>query len=281
MHKLDSPMPKPKKKAQTPLGKSLVNFDNPPINEVVCGVGFRSLGRLFSPYLGRWWSEILKDFPNVKMADPIIGPTEQSAFPILERTMLVSKDESQMIQLQPSRFYYNWVRARDDQIYPRFSKVYSTFDGWFSKFEKFIRRNNIGEIDPTEYTLTYVNYIPEGDGWNVLADVHRVLPDISWRKSRKRRYISEPADIHFRYIFPIHEQPGRVTATIQRGVRRSDQVSILRLELAAQAAKADGLPGHNAESMSEWFEAAREAIVLGFVDLTDESVQVKYWGRRD
>ncbi len=56
---------------------------------------------------------------------------------------------------------------------------------------------------------------------------------------------------------------------------------ILRLELAAQATTTDGLPGHNAESMLEWFEAAREAIVLGFVDLTDESVQVKYWGRRD
>ncbi len=56
---------------------------------------------------------------------------------------------------------------------------------------------------------------------------------------------------------------------------------VLRFELAAQANVKDGLSEHSDRSMAEWFEAAREAIVLGFLDLTDEHVQVKYWGRKD
>lgn len=273
-------MPK-QKTARTQPEKSLVDFDRPPVNEVVCGVGFPALNKLLTPYIGLWWAKIRKEFPDAKKADPILGNVEQGAFPIFERTMFVAKDGSQMIQLQPTRFYYNWVKSEEKQIYPRYSQVYGEFNKWLSKFEDFLRVNNIGEIDPIEYTLTYVNHIPQGDGWDSLEDVHKVLPDISWRKTRKRKYVSEPSDLHFRYVFPIHDQPGHLTATIQRGTRKSDQIPVLRLELAAQATATDGLPKHCAESMSEWFNAAREAIVLGFLDLTDESVQVQVWGRRD
>lgn len=274
-------MPKPKKKARTPPENSLVDFDNPPVNEVVCGIGFQPLERLFAPYIGLWWCENQKAFPIVRKAQPIIGPIEQNALNFLERTMLVAQDETQMIQLQPTRFYYNWIKAQDTEDYPRYSRVYKAFVDWLAKFTRFVEANDIGVIDRLEYNLTYVNYIPQGHGWDSLKDIHKVLPDVSWRKTRSRKYLSEPADLNFRYVFPIREQPGRLTATIQRGIRRTDQVPILRLELAAQAAVADGLAEHSDQSMAEWFGAARKAIVLGFLDLTDGNVQLKYWGRRD
>ena len=269
------------KKAQTPSQMSLVDFDDPPINEVVCGVGFRHLDRFITPYVGLWWSEIRKDFPTARKADPIFGYLEKETIPFLERATFVSKDETQMIQLQPTRFYYNWIKSQEKQAYPRYSRVYKTFAEWLAKFTQFVTVNDIGAIDQLEYTLTYVNLIPQGQGWSSLKDIQKVLPDISWKKSRKRKYISEPADFNFRYVFPIKEHPGRVTATIQRGIRKADQVPVLRFELAAQATIKDGLREHTEQSMAQWFDAAREAIVLGFLDLTDEQVQIKYWGRRD
>lgn len=269
------------KKTRTPSKKSLVDFDDPPVNEVVCGVGFRPLNQLIAPYIGLWWSEHRKDFPNVRKANPILGYVEREALSLFERTMLVSRDETQMIQLQPTRFYYNWIKAQETQIYPRYSQVYKAFVDWLAKFIQFVATNDVGVIDQVEYNLTYVNIIPQGHGWNSFKDIHKVLPDICWKKTRKRRYVSEPADFNFRYIFPIRDQPGRVTATIQRGIPKADQLPVLRLELAAQATVADGLPKHSEQSRAQWFEAAREAIVLGFLDLTDEHVQVKYWGRRD
>jgi uncharacterized protein (TIGR04255 family) len=269
------------KNAQSPSQESLVDFDKPPINEVVCGVGFRHLDRFITPYVGLWWSEIQKDFPTARKADPIFGFAEKGTMPLFERATFVSKDETQMIQLQPTRFYYNWIKSQGEQPYPRYSRVYKRFFEWHSKFTNFLSTNDIGLINLLEYNLTYVNLIPQGQGWNNLKDIHRVLPDISWEKSRKRKYISEPADFNFRYVFPISEQPGRVTVTVQRGTRKTDQVPVLRFELAAQATVADGLPEHTERSMAQWFGAAREAIVLGFLDLTDEKVQIKYWGRRD
>ena len=181
------------KKAQTPSQESLVDFDNPPINEVVCGVGFRHLDRFITPYVGLWWSEIRKDFPAARKADPILGYAEKETIPFFERATFVSKDETQMIQLQPTRFYYNWIKTQEEQAYPRFSGVYKGFVDWHAKFTKFISANDIGVIDRLEYNLTYVNLIPQGQGWNSLGDIHRVLPDLSWKKSRKRKYISEPA----------------------------------------------------------------------------------------
>ena len=269
------------KNVQTPSQESLVDFDDPPINEVVCGVGFRNLDRFITPYVGLWWSEIQKEFPAARKADPIFGYAEKDTVPIFERTTFVSKDGTQMIQLQPTRFYYNWIKSQEKQTYPRYSQVYKSFAEWLAKFTQFVTANDIGEIDRFEYNMTYVNLIPQGQGWSSLKDIQKVLPDISWKKSRKRKYISEPADFNFRYVFPIKEQPGRVTATIQRGIRKADQVSVLRFELAAQATIADGLPEYTEKSMAQWFDAAREAIVLGFLDLTDEQVQIKYWGRRD
>lgn len=269
------------KKVQTLSEKSLVDFDNPPINEVVCGVGFRHLDRFIAPHVGLWWSEIQKEFPVARKADPIFGYAEKDTVPIFERATFVSMDETQMIQLQPTRFYYNWIKSQEKQVYPRYSQVYKRFAEWHAKFTNFVSANDIGSLDRLEYNLTYVNLIPQGQGWNSLKDIHRVLPDISWKKSRKRKYISEPADFHFRYVFPINENPGRVAASIQRGIRKVDNVPVLRFELVAQATVADGLPEYTERSMAQWFEAAREAIVLGFLDLTDEKVQLKYWGRRD
>lgn len=268
-------------KAGTPNDKSLVDFDDPPVNQVVCGVGFSKLERLSPAYIGLWWAENRKDFPKTRTEPPIMGHSEKDEYPTLGRTILVSQDGTQLIQLQPTRFYYNWLKAEDTHLYPRYSKVYRAFTTWLAKFEQFLSANDIGKIEPAEYALTYVNHIPRGDGWNSLQDVDKVLPDISWRKSRRRKYLAEPTDLNFRYVFAIRDHPGRLIATIQTGIRQADQLPVLRLELAAQAIAADGLPKRNRKSMSEWFSAAREAIVLGFLDLTGELVQQNIWQRRD
>ncbi len=276
------PDPKPsRRKARTPAEKSLVDFDRPPVNEVVCGIGFLRLQNLSMPYIGLWWSENRAQFPKIRTKEPIMAFAEKDEFPIVGRTMFETEDEGQIIQIQPTRFYYNWVKSRRTNIYPRYSKVYRAFTNHWSKFCDFVSRNNIGDIQPVEYALTYVNYIPQGEPWQKLSDISKVLPDISWRKTRKRRYLAEPFDLNFRYVFALRDQPGRLVATIQRGVRKSDELPILRVELAASGTTEDGLEKHSPETMSHWFDGAREAIVLGFLDLTGDTVQIKTWGRKD
>ncbi len=274
--------PKPsRKKARTPAEKSLVDFDRPPVNEVACGIGFPRLQNLSAAYIGLWWSENRVQFPKSRAEAPIMAFAEKDDFPMVGRTMFVTKDETQIIQIQPTRFYYNWVKSKEKDIYPRYSKVYKAFTNYLSKFRDFVSKNNIGDIEPVEYALTYVNFIPQDKPWHKLSDIGKVLPDISWRKTRRRRYLSEPSDLNFRYVFALRDQPGRLVCTIQRVVRKSDKLPALRVELAASGTTADGLEKDSPEKMSQWFDGAREAIVLGFLDLTSDTVQIKTWGRRD
>lgn len=270
-----------KKKSPPAPDVSLVDFDHPPVNEVVCGVGFRAPKGFDQAYIGLWWSEHRKQFPKIRPAAPIVGHAEGKDFPFAGRSMFVNDDETKIVQIQQTRFYYNWIRLEDKQIYPRFHKVYKEFTTLLMEFEDFIAKNNIEKILPIEYALTYVNYVPQGSMWQTLSDIHRIFPDMRWRKAAQRRYLSEPTDINFRYVFPIKDRPGQLTAIVQRGTRKSDQVPVLRFEIQAQATDADGLPEHSPASMSKWFRAAREAIVLGFLDMTTETAQKKLWGRRD
>jgi hypothetical protein len=52
----------------------LVDFDSPPVTEVVLGVQFNSLERFLSPHLGLVWSEFKQEFPIVE-EHPYLPPT--------------------------------------------------------------------------------------------------------------------------------------------------------------------------------------------------------------
>ena len=62
---------------------------------------------------------------------------------------------------------------------------------------------------------------------------------------------------------------------VRNGVRAHDQTHLIVCEIAAR-----GIPvSDSQEAMWTWFDTAREWIVKGFVDLTDEKVQHDIWGR--
>src|SRR5437762_5745279 len=59
--------------AETPLPE----FDNPPVNEVVCGVLFKSIDTLLTPYLGVLWERFKREYPTCQEVPPIIPVIEQ------------------------------------------------------------------------------------------------------------------------------------------------------------------------------------------------------------
>jgi len=268
-------------------GPDLPEYENPPVIEVVCGVLFQPLGGLSGPYLGLLWERFREDYPMVQEM-PILAPiverfdvsppaeaqfSQVTAWP---RTWFIQKDETGLIQVQRDRFLYNWRKISEKHPYPRYHNVIGKFREHFSQFCDFLAEHDLGAIQPLQYEMTYINHIPEGEGWNTLADIGEVFPDLRWRSNSVRVFPS-PESILWRAAFVLPNQQGRLHASIVNAQWEKDgrNINILILELTARGI------GRNPsqEEMYAWFDLARESIVRTFTDLTSEIIQHAIWRR--
>ena len=69
----------------------------------------------------------------------------------------------------------------------------------------------------------------------------------------------------------------RLSAKVNKGIRKSDERPLFAFELRATGSGAD----KSLDKMEEWFATAHEWIVRGFADLTGAKVQEEIWKRDD
>jgi len=106
--------------------------------------------------------------------------------PPLPRIWFVHREDNGIIQVQQDRFLHNWKRAKPEDEYPRYPKVIKLFKDRLSKFRLFLKENELGFIEPLQYEMTYINHIPEGDGWVDMSNVGDVFPDFALRANKDR-----------------------------------------------------------------------------------------------
>src|SRR6266478_4823403 len=116
----------------------LPEFERPPVNEVVCGVMFKSLEQLLTPYLGLLW-ESYKEYPTCQETPPLIpivetfgeghsrNKPEFAEIPPLQRVWFVHKNGNGIIQVQRDRFLHNWRKLKLEDTYPRYGQVIGMF----------------------------------------------------------------------------------------------------------------------------------------------------------
>lgn len=261
----------------------LPEFARPPVIEVVCGVLFSELSSLLGAHIGLLWSKLRAEFDHAREVAPLAPAIEVftepravqiqlSNVPPLARTWLLTPKENGIVQIQKDRFLHNWKKVDPNDEYPRYGRVIQMFRERLSLFERFLSEHDLGVIDPRQYEMTYVNHIPEADGWSGLVDVGRVFPDIAWRFAGER-FLPEAEQLNWRASFPMPEQTGRLHASVRSTTRGPDKGRILLLELTAR-----GMPrGKSREEMWSWFDLAHEWIVRAFADLTHDDVRAKAW----
>ncbi len=264
----------------------LPEYDSPPVNEVVCGILFKPLDRLLTPYIGLLWEVFKSDYPTCQEAPPIIPiletfgerPVDQkpefAEIPPLPRVWFVHKDGSGVIQVQRDRFLHNWRKASPTNKYPRFEQVFGMFVSHLNLFELFLRKHELGRVSPLQYELTYVNHVPQGDGWSTHADLGRIFADFAWRV-KDERFLPAPESINWRTTFALPNQCGRLHMTVRDAVHRDEGRPLYVFELTARGFLGAG----SQDDLKEWFDVAHQWIVCGFTDLTDETTQLKVWGR--
>ncbi|KPJ58593.1 MAG: hypothetical protein AMJ42_02985 [Deltaproteobacteria bacterium DG_8] len=262
---------------------SLVNYQNPPVIEVVCGILFKPIVDLLAPHLGLLWERFRSQYPNSREVPPLAPIIERfdgerqvkfelTDVPPLPRIWFIHSNGNGIIQVQRDRFLHNWRKVRPDDEYPRYHKVIKMFRNHFSVFESFLQEYNFDKIAPLQYEMTYINHIPQGQGWETISEIGELFPDFTFRSDQKR-FLSQPEEVNWRTSFVLPDQAGRLHATIRQAIEKKSNRPILLLELTVRGIGSDRSP----EGMWKWFDLAREWIVYGFADLTGEEVQKKIW----
>ena len=261
--------------------KSLPNYSNPPVIEVVCGIRFKKIEKFKVPHLGLFWQQIREAFPVCQHAPPLGFSPEQidlsNGFPFpLPRIWFINEQKNGLIQLQNDRFHYNWRKIQQDESYPRYQTVINAFTNNLAIFQKYLQDENLGKFEPIECELTYLNHIFKGEGWESVTDLNQIVPDYNWF-SKEKEFLPEPINIGWRTTFVLPEDRGRLVVKFDQGNRKVDNYPVFILNFTAQGLGAD----KSMDSIWSWFELAHEWIVRGFTDLTHPEIQKTIWDRTD
>jgi len=260
--------------------KSLPSYRKPPVIEVVCGITFEKIENFMAPHLGLFWQKIRDEYPKCQHAIPLGFPQEQSEPGIefglpLPRMWFIKEKDDALVQLQNNRFLYNWRKIQDEP-YPRYQHVIEAFRTNFALFRKFLEEEDLGELNPIECEMTYINHIPKGECWEMVSDIHDVLPELDWC-TENERFLPEPLHLGWQASFAFPEDRGRLQVKLKQATRKIDNCPIFILDVSARGLGAD----KSLDAIWSWFELAHEWIVCGFTDLTSKEIQTSIWERTD
>ena len=254
----------------------LPSYKQPPVDEVVCGFRFEPLPQLKVPHIGLLWEKFRQEYPLLQHAIPIATdpslPVDETTGVPLPRIWFIGKADSELVQFQLDRFYYNWRHRGGD--YPRYPSIIEKFEKAKSQLDALTDELQLGTIKPVEYELTYINLIPKGQGWESIDDLPRVIRDFTWQKE-KHHFLPNPANVAWQVRFPLPDGKGWLNVKLNQATRKVDGLPVLILELAAKGLGEDS----SGRVMRNWFDLAHEWIVRGFADLTTKEIQEAIWKR--
>ncbi|MCP4679612.1 MAG: TIGR04255 family protein [Deltaproteobacteria bacterium] len=256
-----------------------VDFEAPPVVEVVCGVVVEPTPAFSATSFGDLRTRYKDGFPNTVDQAPLPAPTPQGTVrfevgsPVLPRVWFKSEDERRLLQIQQDRFIFNWRRRDDADEYPTFPDVWDSFTKHYETYKEYLTADGKHPLREVQYELRYVNHIPADKVWHGLEDINRVFPDIDWRDN-KDRFLPIPRDVRWETRFPLPDGAGVLLSNAGTARRIDTGELILTLDLLCQG-PAGILEFHR------WFDLGHEWIVRGFSDLTGNEMQTTTWGRKE
>ena len=254
----------------------LPSYKNPPINEVVCGLRFQPLDKLRIPHIGLLWDKFRIDYPVIQHAPPIASAKgelliDQTTGLPIQRVWFINASDDQLVQFQFDRFYFNWRRRQG--VYPRYTNLIKHFEKTLNTINSFFKEFEIGELNPIEYELSYINHIPKGEGWDTIEDLPKILSDFNWERGPER-FLPNPVTLAWKSEFLLQKKMGRLFVTLNQATRIEDKVPLFVLELRAHGIDESA----DLDTCLKWFDVAHEWIVRGFTDITTPEVH-RIWER--
>ena len=255
-----------------------ITYENPPLNEVICGIHFNEITTLRAGHLGFLWQRLGPNFTSTEDHPVWFNPTSEEAVtdysipPLLPRVWFVHTDETELIQMQLNRFVYNWRKRGNDDKYPGYPIVMGNFEKYLSCFKDFLSDQQLGDFTPRRYELAYVNHILENEGWETLRDFEKVLPNFIAYKGQNT-FPPNISEIHWKMGFRLPDDSGQLQLLIRNARRIADDRPLLRIQFRA-------IRNQPHPEMRKWFDSAHDVIRDIFSNLASHEIQEKYWGRK-
>lgn len=266
--------------------KDLPKFDSPPVIETVLSAQFSPLSKLTDAHVGWYWKQYLDEMWDQVVRVPRIddrfekfgderqwierGLKFEEVGPS-DRTQLIRSDGSRMIQIQNTRFIYNW-RKQNSAEYPSYDKLLPEFKESFLGFEKFSYDAFGQAIELNQWEVTYVNHLPKGDLWGTASDMQKIFPAFGVLANQIDGQIFDT--FNGTWQLTIDENKGRIYIDIKHArIGSSEGQEIIRLAITARG------PINDEVDIYTGFDVGHKAIVCTFADITSPDYH-KIWKRR-
>lgn len=255
-------------------------FDAPPVVETVISVQFDRL-QLTNALAGWYWkSRLGDDWPNSLEAQHINDVFERFGAertwvapgvkildkPPSTRLQLIRHDEERMVQVQDSRFIYNW-KKKEGSAYPTFKILQPEFKEKFEQFVGFVADAGLGDISINQWEVVYVNRIPKGGLWESLQDWPKLIPGfgVFGAESKLDTFAGS-------WQVVIGENLGRIHIELKHA-KTDEKKEIIHLQFTARGPVSDTM------DLYKGCELGHETIVNEFANMTSE-LSHKHWKRR-
>lgn len=251
-----------------------VNFQRPPVVEVVCGIQF-SGPALNTTHFGAFRERIRAKYSEIEERPPLPRfeedgsvRNEMSILPPLRRVFFVEPPGNFLAQLQAGRFLHNWRQQASSDPYPRFHQAFARFVELWEHLNRFVADEKLEALRPELFELTYINHI-SSETTKFPQDLDEFLafyhgpPDLN-------QVAGDMEALSIQSSWPLLKGLGTLRLDLKHGVRANDQRPVIVMELTAR--------GKASQPMDQWFSEANRTIVLAFERLTT-AVAHKSWGK--
>lgn len=266
-----------------------VHFDASPLTEVVLSAQFAPLAGLTTGHFGWYWKNTLtpewtQSATTTSLPDQFeefeeAGLWRASGIPFSfvppddpGRFQVFSADDERAIQVQRTRFFYNWRRRA--LPYPRHVEVRRAFLAHLAEFQGFLSLAGLGTLAPNQWEISYVNHFPKGGLWSTPSEWSGILPALLGSPGGGDALRLESAVGEWHFV--IAPELGRVHVALQHArVASQDGKEVLQLQLTARGP----LREQSGPDLERGIQLGHEACLRTFLRITSPSAQ-SAWKRR-
>jgi uncharacterized protein (TIGR04255 family) len=266
------------------MPQPLPKFERPPVIETVLGVQFDRLAGFSGAHAGAYWQKYLGDeFETAQDAARLEDQIERFGDDIRwglsggfvvrpghtpNRIQIISGAD-RMVQIQDTRFIYNWRKR--ERGYPSYERLRPEFFEAFTNFQAYVRDAKLGELEPNQWEVTYLNHLARGELWDLPQDWTRIFPGL-YIPRRFDLATIESFSSEWHYV--IAGDRGRLHVALNHGRAAIDGPEVLVLTLTARGP----IDMQKRHDLTSGLDLGHEAIVTTFTAMTSDEAH-KHWGR--
>lgn len=218
-----------------------------PVVELALSAQFDLLGSLNSGHYGIFWSSLRNEWPFVTEGNIIPdqferfgAQSDRPELPVFQidsfrrpnRFTITRFDKSRMIQVQPTRVVYNWIRT-GGQVYPGFDKIFAEFCETLRSFVDLLSECGVESPCFNQWEIAYVDAFGRSD-WDSFNDWSSIIPGLFIRVDK---IVSDKFSMDHRsaqWAMEIKEGKGRLHITAHPGYNNVSEPDSLVLNMTAR-----------------------------------------------